>query len=76
MLEQQARHDPEAVLDDVLPGACLSRVISPTTSPAMTWVLFHSGSLSVVETTYFGIALIWSETGSPERVGQTGAKPS
>ena len=59
-----------------LPGASLSRVISAATSPSITWVLFHSGSFSVVETTYFGIALIWSETGSPERVGQTGAKPS
>ena len=42
----------------------------------MTRVLFHSGSRSVVETTYLGIELMRSETGSPERVGQTGAKPS
>ena len=54
----------------------MSRVISAATSPSMTWVLFHCGSLSVVETKYFAIALIWSEKGSNERVGQTGAKPS
>ena len=57
-------------------AACLSRVISATTSPAITRVLAHSGSSSVVETTYFGIVLMRSEYGSPERVGQTGAKPS
>ena len=36
----------------------------------------HSGFSSVVETTYLGIVLMWSEYGSPERVGQTGANPS
>jgi hypothetical protein len=42
----------------------------------MTWVLFHAGSRSVVDTTYFGIASMRSEYGSPDRVGHTGAKPS
>ena len=30
------------------------RRIEPATSLSMTWVFAHSGSLSVVETTYFG----------------------
>ena len=42
----------------------------------MTVVLFHSGSRSVEETTYLRMPLIWSLAGSPDRVGQTGAKPS
>ena len=42
----------------------------------MTCVFAQSGFLSVVETTYLGIVLMRSEYGSPERVGQTGAKPS
>ena len=39
-------------------------------------MLFHSGSLSVDETTYLAIELMCSLTGSPERVGHTGAKAS
>src|SRR3954451_6811854 len=59
-----------------LPSAALSSLTAAATSPAITRVLFHSGSCSVVETTYLGIALNWSENGSPERLDQTGAKPS
>ena len=59
-----------------LPGSCLSSVIRSTTLSAITCVFAHSGSSSVVETTYLGIVLMWSEYGSPERVGQTGANPS
>lgn len=40
------------------PGASFIRVISARTSPSMTWVLLHSGSFSVVETTYLDIALM------------------
>jgi len=42
----------------------------------MTSVLAHSGSVSVVETTYLGTVLIRSEYGSPDRVGDTGANAS
>jgi hypothetical protein len=59
-----------------LPGASFMRLISGTGSPLITDVLFHSGSVSVEETTYFAIELMWSLAGSPERVGHTGAKTS
>jgi hypothetical protein len=58
------------------PGASLRRLISATGSPLITVVLFHSGFVRVEETTYLAIELMWSLRGSPERVGQTGAKPS
>jgi hypothetical protein len=51
-------------------------LISATGSPPSTDVLFHSGLVSVEETTYFAIELMWSLAGSPERVGQTGANTS
>src|SRR5881392_404665 len=47
----------------------------PTTSPEMTVVFCHSGSVSVFETTYFGSALSLSAN-SPSRDGQAAAKPS
>ena len=53
----------------------LSLVTSSTTSPRSTVVLFHSGSSSVEEITYFGIELNLSAN-SPSNCGQTGAKPS
>jgi hypothetical protein len=76
VLQQQARQDPEAVLDDVLAGSLLDprdlggdvAVDDPGVVPLRI--------LQLVDTTYLGIALMWSEMGSPERVGQTGAKPS
>src|SRR3954452_1111672 len=49
--------------------------ISAATSPEITVVLFHSGSDSVVETTYFGRLLNLSAN-SPSREGQAAAKPS
>ena len=42
----------------------------------MTVVLFHVGSVRVVETTYFGSAFMRSLNGSPDRADHTGAKPS
>lgn len=42
----------------------------------MTVVLFHAGSVSVVETTYFGRAFIRSPMGIPARPGHTAAKLS
>ena len=47
----------------------------PTTSPEMTVVFCHSGSVSVFETTYFGSLLSFSANG-PSRDGQAAAKPS
>ena len=41
----------------------------------ITVVLFHSGSVSVDDTTYFGIELNLSANG-PSRSGQAAAKPS
>ena len=40
-----------------------------------TWVLFQAGSVSVVETTYFGMVLNASAN-APSRSGQAAAKPS
>src|SRR6266516_3561639 len=54
---------------------CLSLVTSSTRSPSRTAVLFHSGSLSVDETTYFGIELNLSPN-SPSTCGQTAANDS
>src|SRR5437879_4154462 len=59
-----------------LPGSFLRRVISATTSPSITVVLFQSGSRSVDETTYLVMLLIRALYGSPDRVGHTGAKTS
>jgi hypothetical protein len=42
----------------------------------MTVVLFQTGSLRVVEATYFGRAFMRSLTGSPDMLVQTGTKPS
>ncbi len=47
----------------------------PTTSPEMTVVFCHSGSLSVFETTYFGSVLSLSAN-APSRDGHAAAKPS
>jgi hypothetical protein len=44
-------------------------------SPASTVVFSHWGSVSVEETTYFGIALIFSANG-PSRSVQAAANPS
>src|ERR671922_2509157 len=54
---------------------CLSLVTSSTTFPPSTVVLFHSGSFSVDETTYFGIELNLSAN-SPSTCGQTAANCS
>ena len=40
-----------------------------------TWELFQAGSVSVVETTYFGMVLNRSAN-SPSRSGQASANPS
>ena len=45
------------------------------TSLEMTVVFCHSGSVSVVETTYFGSLFSFSANG-PSRDGQAAAKPS
>src|SRR5215218_932973 len=58
------------------PGSSFSCRIRSATSPAITVVFAHSGSVSVVETTYLVIVFMRSDKGSPERVCQTGAKPS
>src|SRR6059036_371074 len=52
-----------------------SFLTASTTSPFNTVVLFHSGSLSVDETTYFGIVLNLSAK-SPSRDGHAAANPS
>ena len=44
-------------------------------SPLITVVLFHSGSVSVLETTYLAMLFIRSLNGSPDRAIQAGAKP-
>jgi hypothetical protein len=38
--------------------------------------LFHVGSLSVLDTTHFAIALMWSEYGSPDMAVHTGTNAS
>ena len=50
--------------------------MASTGSWSMTVVLFHFGSVSVVETTYLGSAFMRSLNGSPERDDHAGAKPS
>ncbi len=58
------------------PGCCLRRRTVPIGSWSITVVFVHSGSVSVVETTYLVIALMWSLNGSPERLVHTGTNPS
>jgi hypothetical protein len=58
------------------PGWALSSRIRPATSSAITVVFAQSGSLSVLETTYFGIVFMRSEIASPDLVCHTGANPS
>src|SRR3954447_12651116 len=56
--------------------SCLSSAARASKSAAMIVELFHSAFSSVLETTYFGIALNLSANGSPERCGHAAAKPS
>src|SRR5262245_38523435 len=56
-------------------NSCFSLATAPGRSSAITLVLFHAGSCSVVETTYFGMPLNLSAN-SPVREGQASAKPS
>ncbi len=58
------------------PGCCLSSRMASTGSWSITIVLFHVGSVSVLETTYFGRAFMRSAMGSPAIAENTGAKPS
>jgi hypothetical protein len=57
-------------------SAWVRRLISETTSAPMTSELFQVGLVSVLETTHFSIALMWSVNGSPDIPLHTGAKPS
>src|SRR5215216_3238854 len=56
-------------------GRCLSSETAFTRSSSSTVELFHSGSSSVDDTTYFGMLLNLSAN-SPSRCGQASAKPS
>ncbi len=59
---------------------CFTDATAAATSLPTTVVLFHSGSLSVEETTYFGIAFIFfaksPSSSEPSRSGQAPAKLS
>jgi hypothetical protein len=56
------------------PSCAFSLATWPATSSAITVVLFHVGSPSVVEATYFGMVLNLSAN-SPSLDGQAAAKP-
>jgi hypothetical protein len=56
------------------PGWSFRRRIASIGSRLITVVLFHSGSVSVLETTYLAMLLIRSLYGSPDRAIQAGAK--
>ncbi len=55
--------------------SCSSRMRATASSPGMRVVLSHvsSSSPSVPDTTYFGMAFIWSANGSPARSGHAAA---
>jgi len=56
-------------------ASCSSRMRATTSLPGMRVVLSHvrSSSPSVSDTTYFGMAFIWSANGSPARSGHAAA---
>ena len=60
VLEQGVGERPEPVLHDVLAGLLLQVADRPTGRRPITVVLCHSGSASVVETTYLAMVLIRS----------------
>jgi hypothetical protein len=60
MFEQGVGQLAEPVLDDVLAGCSFRRRIAAIGSPLITMVLFHSGSRSVLDTTYLVMLLIRS----------------
>ena len=62
VFEQESRDVPEAVLHDVATGVVLE-IADPVddTCSRSTSVLFHSGSVSVVETTTLCMLLMRSE---------------
>jgi len=76
MLEHETRDGAETVLHDVLTGRLPEPRNGSDNIAIDNPVLCHSGSFSVVDTTYFGMLLMWSDIGSPEPVGHTGAKIS
>ena len=57
------------------PGCSFRRRIASIGSRLITVVLFHSGSVSVLETTYLAMLFIRSLNGSPDLAIQAGAKP-
>ena len=63
---------PETRID---PSVCsLTLATSSAASPERTVVFCHCGSVSVLDTTYFGSLLSLSANG-PSREGQASAKP-